>query len=92
MSRYGYLEYLIESLGIRDNESTVSMPPTSKNFEVGGAYCFWGVRRFVTLVDAQHNSRNVHGTVLKFLIWIPHETIADRFFWGFILDSIMPLS
>ena len=45
------------------------------NFEeVGGAYCFWGVRPSVlTLFDAWHDFRHVHATFLKFLIWIPRE-------------------
>ena len=46
------------------------------------------VRPFHTLFDAQHNFRTVNATVLKFLIWIPHEKIADTCFF---LDRIMPL-
>ena len=52
------------------------MPPTSKKLVghiASGA--------FVTLFDAYHNFRNVHATILKFLIWIPHEKIAERIFF-----------
>ena len=58
--------------------------------EVGGAYCFWVVRLsvrpsfrpFVTLFDAYYNFRTVNATVLKFLILIPHEKIADTYFFS----------
>ena len=51
---------------------TIIMLPTSKKLEAHIAS--WAlVRPFVTLFDAQYNFRNVHATVLKFLIWIPHE-------------------
>ena len=60
------------------------------NKEVGGAYCFWvvrpsvlpSVRPLVTLFDAEHNFRTVNATVLKFLIWFPHEKIADTCFFS----------
>ena len=63
------------------------MPPTSKKLE-GHIASGLFVRPFVTLFDAEHNFRTVNATVLKFLIWIPHEKIADMFFF---LDRIMPL-
>ena len=44
---------------------------------------------FVMLFDALHNVRTVHTTVLKFFIWIPHEKIADRYFF---LGRIMTFS
>ena len=66
--------------------------------EVGGAYCFWvvrpsvrpsvrlsfrpSVRPFVTLFDAQHNFKTMNASVLKFHIWIPHEKIADTYFFS----------
>ena len=31
------------------------------------------IHSFAMLFDALHNFRNVHATVLKFLIWIYHE-------------------
>ena len=57
------------------------MAPTLKKLE--GAYCFWGVPPSV------HHTFCVHATVLKFFIWIPHEKIADTYFF---LDRILPLS
>ena len=53
------------------------MPPTSKKLEgdiASGA--------FVMLFDAFHNFRTVHATVLNFFIWIPHEKIADTYFFS----------
>ena len=52
------------------------MPPTSKKLEghiASGAFVHPSVHLFVTLFDAWNNFRTVHATVLKFLIWIPHE-------------------
>ena len=67
----------------------VVMPPTSKKFEghiASGLFVRPSVlpsaRPFVTLFDTWHNFRTVNATVLKFLIWIPHEKIADMCFFS----------
>ena len=64
------------------------MPPTSKKLEGHIALGCLSVHPFVTLFDALHKFRTVNATVLKFLIWIPHEKIADAYFF---LDRILPL-
>ena len=48
------------------------MLPTSKSLDGHTASGVF-VRPFVKLFDAWHNYRNMHVTVLKFLIWIPHK-------------------
>ena len=65
------------------------MPPTSKKLEGHIASGLFvrpsfrpSVRPFVTLFDAQHNFKTVNATVLKFHIWIPHEKIADTYFFS----------
>ena len=62
------------------------VPPTSKKLKghiAPGTFVRSSVRPsgrlFVTLFDAKH-FRTVHATVLKFLIWSPHEKIADMCF------------
>ena len=40
------------------------------------------IHSFAMLFDALHNFRNMHATVLKFLIWIYHEKIADTYFFS----------
>ena len=55
------------------------MPPILKEGHIAsGAF----VRLFVMLFDAYHNFRNVLATVLKFLIWIPQEKIANKYFFS----------
>ena len=53
------------------------LSPTSKklvgHIASGHSSVCPSVHPFVTLFDALHNFRHVHTTVLKFLIWIPHE-------------------
>ena len=61
------------------------MPPTSKKLEghiASGLFVRPSVRPFVTLFDALHNFKTVNATVLKFHIWIPHEKIADTYFFS----------
>ena len=69
------------------------MPPTSKKLEghiASGLFVRPSVRPsvcpsvfpFVTLFDAYHNFKTVNATVLKFHIWIPHEKIADTYFFS----------
>ena len=78
-----YLQCYVPGLPVL-HKAFFIMPPTSQ--KLGEAYCFWvvhpSVRPFVTLFDAQHNFRTVNATVLKFLIWIPHEKIADTYFFS----------
>ena len=57
------------------------MPPTSKKLE-GHIASGLLVCPFITLFDAKHNLRTVNATVLKFHIWIPHEKIADTYFFS----------
>ena len=57
------------------------MPPTSKKLE-GHIASGLFVRPFVTRFDAYYNFRTVNATVLKFLILIPHEKIADTYFFS----------
>ena len=55
------------------------MPPILKEGHIAsGAF----VRLFVMFFDAYHNFRNVLATVLKFLIWIPQEKIANKYFFS----------
>ena len=64
------------------------MPPNFK--EVGRAYCFWvgcpsvcpSFRSSVCHAFWCINLRTLNATVLKFLIWIPHEKIADTCFFS----------
>ena len=61
------------------------MPPTSKKLEghiASGLFVRPSFRPFVTLFDAEYNFRTVNATVLKFLIWIPHEKIAVTYFFS----------
>ena len=60
---------------------TIIMPPTSKKLEENIASGLF-VRPSVTLFDALHNFRTVNATVLKFLIWIPHEKKLIRIFFS----------
>ena len=68
------------------------MPPTSKKLEghiasglfvrPSGPSVRPSFRPFVTLFDASHNFKTANATVLKFHIWIPHEKIADTYFFS----------
>ena len=57
----------------RIRKKDLFMPKTSKKLERHIALGCSSVRPFVTLFDADHNFRTLNATVLKFLIWIPHE-------------------
>ena len=57
--------------------------PSSKKFEghiASGLFTHPSIRPFIMLFDASHNLRNVHTSVLKFLIWT-YEKIADMEFF-----------
>ena len=58
------------------------MAPTWRKLEGILLLGHLSVLPFVTLFDAQHNFRHMHATILKFLIRIPHEKIADTYFFS----------
>ena len=55
------------------------MPPTLKKW---GAYCFRLVRLFVRAFVCPSVQKKFKARVLKFHIWIPHQKIADLYFFS----------
>ena len=70
------------------DKEALFMPPTSNMLE-GHIASVAFVRPFVTLFVCIAYFRTVHATVLKFLIWIRNEKIADTYFF---IDRIISLS
>ena len=63
------------------------MRPTSKKLR---EHIGFGLSVRVYVRPCIHSSKNVHATVLKFHIWIPHGKIADLYFY--FLVQVIPLS